>query len=628
MPAGEFATYAELIDTLEKKKEFIFLETGKITAENRQSFLFTEPLCWLTCRRDGDARAFLAKLDQLRHRGFFLAGWFNYEFSYLLEPAFADFLPSAGRSGPLAGFGVFENPMVFDHRSGSFPGGKKWSPTMADDRDISIDKLRTNLSRQEFLADMEKIHQYIRAGDTYQVNYTFMLDFLVSGPAGALYRRLCNNQSVSYTAWIRHQGRDIMSFSPELFFRVRGRDIKVRPMKGTLGRGRNMEEDQQAAERLCQDEKSRSENVMIVDLLRNDLASLLHRIGGGRVEVQSLFDVEVYESLLQMTSTIKGQTESGPMNLADIIPSLFPCGSVTGAPKIRAMEIIRELEREDRGVYCGAIGYCGPDSMCFNVPIRTLTLENGRGRMGIGAGIVNDSDPGDEWRECLLKAEFLTRQRPVFHLVETLLWHHEKGYVLLQEHLERLAASAAYFFFHLDLEEVGYFLDREAAGFATDAMRVRVLLGRDGTCNITSSPLPPLPDGKTSRPVVAFSSQRVDPADTFLYHKTTFRPLFIQERQRAEDLGLFDILFVNTRGEVTEGTITTIFSEHEGCLYTPPEDCGLLPGTLRRHLLESGRAREKVLTVRDLQQADKLYVGNSVRGLVRVQLVDKFGKQL
>jgi para-aminobenzoate synthetase/4-amino-4-deoxychorismate lyase len=612
----------KLTAALEGMREFVFFETCRPSRENNRSFLFTDPVCRLECTCSDDVGEFLNSAELYSRRGFFLAGWFAYEFGYLLEPALKRLLWPGKAGRVVARLGVFEKPLVFDHITGSFSGGNDWPKAEGALSTATINNLKTNISRQEFLADVEKISRYIKAGDTYQVNYTFKLDFSFTGSPAVLYRQLRRNQSVAYGAWIRSRGLDIMSFSPELFFSSEGNSIRVRPMKGTLVRGRNMEEDRQMSARLSSDGKSRSENVMIVDLLRNDLSRLLNNTGGGVVKVRSLFDVEVYESLLQMTSTVEGiANPSSGIGLADMLKSLFPCGSVTGAPKIRTMEIIRELEKEPRNVYCGAIGYCGPGKMCFNVPIRPLTLEGEKGSMGIGAGIVFDSDPKSEWRECLLKGRFLTHRRPEFQLIETLGWQPENGYVLLQEHLDRLKDSAAYFFFQLDLADVRNRLHQEETSFADTFMRVRLLLAKDGRVSITSTPLPDN-DRKEELPKVAFSSHLVDPEDPFLYHKTTLRDLYNRKREEATERGLYELLFTNTRGEVTEGTISTLFVKRNGQMYTPPVSCGLLPGTFRSSYLSSGKSLERILTSDDVMDADALYVANSVRGLVRVELVD------
>lgn len=518
--------------------------------------------------------------------------------------------------------GVYENPLSFDHQSGQWSNGA-WpnDGQEAVAEDFTCTDLRTSISEEEYLQAIDTIQEHIRAGDTYQVNFTLRFDFSFQGSVAALYCALRRNQSVCYSAWIRQQGRDILSFSPELFFRADAAKVRVRPMKGTMHRGRTNAEDKAQQEQLHVDAKNRSENVMIVDLLRNDLACLLHRSGGGRVVPRNLFTVERYESLLQMTSTIDGLPVGGKPSFRQLIEALFPCGSVTGAPKIKTMEIIHELERQQRGVYCGAIGWTSQAASCFNVPIRTLELDKGRGRMGIGSGIVADSQPEEEWAECLLKGKFLTVNEPDFQLIETILWQPDSGFFLLEYHLERLADSARYFHFFCDLEEVRSRL-AGATAQANEQLRVRLLLHRDGELSLTASSLPEQ-QPSAELPKVIFSPQQVDPRNPHFFHKTTRRQFYEQERRAALAQGCHEVLFTNTAGQVTEGAISNLFIKNnsEDILYTPAIACGLLAGTYRRRLLEQGRAVERILTVENLRQAEAIYLANSVRGLTRVTLL-------
>lgn len=613
---------ARLTSRLAQEDDFVFLESSRVTEENHQSLLFSRPHKRLVCMVGDDGADFLARADSFREQGYFLAGWLAYEFGYLLEPRLRPFLPGKKSSleRPLAVLGVYNEPLVFDHKIGSSNGGREWSTTEIGGDSFSCTQLQSTLSREQYLQAIKKIQEYICAGDTYQVNFTLHLDFLFNGSVGALYRTLRRNQSVSYSAWIRHDGRDILSFSPELFFTADSAKIRVRPMKGTMARGRTEAEDDEHRRELCSDPKNRSENVMIVDLLRNDLGRLLHAGGGGTVIPRSLFDVETYESLLQMTSTIDGvPVGNGPLSLTSLMTALFPCGSVTGAPKIRTMEIIHELEKQARGVYCGAIGYAGPEKSCFNVPIRTLELSGGQGRMGIGSGIVADSDPESEWQESLLKGNFLTRREPEFQLIETLLLEPDEGFFLLDFHLERLADSARYFHFTYDPEIINSRL-QETEIESNHRQRVRLRLHRDGRVKVTSTLLTD-DSALTGQLKVIFSKQQVNPDDPHLFHKTTWRSLYDSERKLSNDRGCFEVLFTNTLGQVTEGAISNLFIlTGENLLLTPPISCGLLAGTYRRMLLEDGRAVEQILTVDDVLAAEEVYVANSVRGLVRVQV--------
>ncbi|WP_456385180.1 aminodeoxychorismate synthase component I [Desulfolithobacter sp.] len=612
---------------LEHQQDFVFLETTRVSNTEHRSYLFTEARTWLVCRAGDDAGRFLARAVRWQERGYVLAGWIGYEFGYLLEPALQRLCADIPPGQVVAELGVFRTPLIYDHRTLSWSLDPDVPVAASGRQQYRVSDVCPAISREEYLRAVDDIKKYIRAGDTYQVNYTLKLDFSFQGSVAALYRTLRRNQSVGFGAWLRKNNRDILSFSPELFFRVQGERITVRPMKGTLGRGRTTMEDAEVVRALARDVKNRSENVMIVDLLRNDLGRLLHESGGGQVRVRSLFDVETYETLHQMTSTIEGISTGGHLpGLDRLFRALFPCGSVTGAPKIRTMEIIHELEKKQRGVYCGAIGWAGDGEAVFNVPIRTLVLEDGRGEMGIGSGIVHDSDPEGEWEESLLKSRFLVRPRPDFQLIETMLWEPGQGFWLLDYHLDRLRDSARYHMFVWDPVEIRRALEQDVAGRKV-ALRVRLLLHRDGRAEVNSAPVswsrPARPlqvRREDPLPRVLFSRFPVDNRKTEFFHKTTRRELYERERTTAVSQGYFEVLFCNRQGEVTEGTITNVFLELEGELITPAVHCGLLPGTFRRLLLEKGLVREQVIFPEDVVLADAVYVGNSLRGLVQVEV--------
>ena len=607
-------------------REFAFFETTRFTDEEHCSLLFVEPIDHLICTAGRQPEQFLQKARQKLDQGYHLAGWFAYEFGYLLEPVLADrFRPRPDTV--VAHLAVFREPAVFDHCQGKAISGSWPSSPAGQDiqkHDCVIGNLRLSENKKDYLEKIHRIKEYIGAGDTYQVNYTLKMLFDFAGSPDELYRRLRRNQSVSYSAYLKLGGRRVLSFSPELFFRKEGGRCAVRPMKGTSRRGRTLTEDVAVGNRLRRDEKNRSENVMIVDLLRNDLGRM------GRVSVPSLFDVETYETLHQMTSTIIGEIPAS-IPLIDLFRALFPCGSVTGAPKIHTMEIIHELESGTRGIYTGAIGYIRPDGdCCFNVPIRTVVLEGNRGEMGIGSGIVYDSDPIQEWRECKLKGCFLTRPLPDFQLIETILWRPDHGFWLLDFHLDRLLDSARYFFFQAKRKQIMESLNLQEKEFSRNTpRRVRLLLHKDGRLELGSVPCSApgnisFQDHVPSAdcPLVRFSEEQTDSRQVSLFHKTTLRKLYNSERTKAVDEGCFEVLFRNERDEVTEGSITNLFIRKGRLVFTPPIECGLLGGVMRRFLLEKygESVREKVLHRRDLLEADDLYVVNSVRGVVRVRL--------
>lgn len=623
-----------LLSSLQDEDDYIFFDSSRSDGENCTSLLFLHPNKRLECFPGDDPELFLLQMQAALDQGHYLAGWMGYEFAYLLEP---DLFPlSADQKNsdtPLASFAVFSEPFSFDHRTGenSFPH------YIAEDElpDFQVTDLVPSHSREKYLKALHKIKEYIAAGDTYQVNYTLKLLFQFSGSPEAFYQTLRCNQSVAYGALLHLGGEHILSFSPELFFRVTDDSIAVRPMKGTMKRGRYMEEDEAFCQALSADSKNRSENVMIVDLLRNDLGHLMRTVGDAKVVTDSLFDVERYESLLQMTSSIHAKTESSLLNtvpFSTLFRTLFPCGSVTGAPKIRTMEIIRELEKGPRGVYTGAIGYFAPEGKAvFNVPIRTIRLTDGRGEMGIGSGIVYDSDPVQEWNECLLKGHFLTRPVSDFYLIETLLYESGKGYWLLVEHLNRLRESAKFFCFNYDEDRIQNTLKRVSGGFADGCTRLRLTLNKDGSIKtdfqsceqpkMFSLPIKPgKPNGQL--PTIRLSEKQVDSSSSWYFHKTSKRDLFQNEYAKSQQEKLFDICFLNERKELTEGCITNIVLYLDGEYVTPSVSSGLLAGTMRQKLLfDEVAIKERIVTSKDLLRAEAVFCCNSIRGIQQVRIV-------
>lgn len=629
------ALLTRLLSHFAQTEQFAFFDTAKPCQDNRYSYLFTRPVAHLQCGIHDDAARFLQQLQGWLDRGYWLAGWFGYEFGAKLVGNVGGLTSKPpGPEEKLADLSVYASPQLFDHQNGNHDF--QVAPE-ADLGDYTLSDIVPNVQEHDYLQALETVLEYIRAGDTYQVNYTLKLLFSLAGSHEALYSALRRNQSVAYGAYLRQGEERVMSFSPELFFRRNGEGLTVRPMKGTLKRGRNAEEDAEARHFLKNDQKNRSENVMIVDLLRNDLGRVLHEAGGGEVRVRSLFDVETYESLLQMTSTIDGRVETGTLgdvSLHTLFRALFPCGSVTGAPKIRTMQIIDELEHEARGVYTGAIGFLGPGGEAvFNVPIRTLVFRGGQGEMGIGSGITHDSDPGEEWKECLLKGRFLTSPDPEFKLIETLLWSREEGFWLLDEHLARLESSADYFCFSRNWVD----LRRQLAEYVDGqdgVLRVRMTLAKDGVVEIGAQPVPlpqytRLPErpepSHEGLPAVRFSGMTTDSAQPWLLHKTTRRAVYDAGFAAAQREGLFDVLFTNERGEVTEGAITNVLIYREGRYLTPPVSCGVLAGTMRRRLLSDQAVQvvEQVLYPKDIMAAHAVFMVNSVRGVVQVRLTDR-----
>jgi para-aminobenzoate synthetase/4-amino-4-deoxychorismate lyase len=622
---------AEVYALVENTPATVLLENAKPGAAEPFSRLFTAPLRVVAACEPAQIPNLFAQIGSAVAAGLCAAGFFAYECGVCFEPSAGQRPSRAGQ--PLAWFGIYARSYLFDHRAGAFLDGEP--PELARFRRahqaqdaVAGPPLDAGLplTEEQYVQRIAAIHEWIRAGDIYQLNFTVPLRVKAPGSSSALYAQLRTRQPVEFGAFVHwQQGRHILSFSPELFFRVEDdgarRRITTRPMKGTAPRGRTTREDRAIAEWLRNDPKNRSENVMIVDLLRNDLGRLCTF---GSIGVESLFAVERHPTLWQMTSTVTGELRP-EVGFQQIFRALFPCGSVTGAPKVRAMQLLGNIEEEPRGVYTGAIGFFSPARTVFNVAIRTLELEGGRGLMGVGSGIVIDSDAAEEFRECRLKAAFLTepaeRFPDHFSLLETLLWHH--GYPLLELHLDRLEDSADYFGFACDRAAIkAELLAHAGASVGAESRKVRLLLDSTGDLHIESETLPQPASTEDAKPGrVRIAPERTDPGDRFLYHKTTHRPLYAGAFKAAQTAGFCDVLFLNERGEVTEGAISNVFIEKNGRLSTPPVECGLLAGVQRRHLLETQAGiEERILFPEDLKTADSVYLANAVRCLRRVAI--------
>ena len=459
-------------------------------------------------------------------------------------------------------------------------------------------------------AAITRILEHIHVGNIYQANLTFNASVAVHGHPLALYARLRRHARAGYGGIAFTGSHWLLSFSPELFFSLRSGTLMARPMKGTATRSADPAEDARQAQALASDPKQRAENLMIVDLLRNDLSRVAVP---GSVRVPALFRVESYPTVHQMVSDISA-TLAPSKRLSDVLAALFPCGSITGAPKIRAMQIISETEVAPRGAYTGAMGYLGPDgSAAFNVLIRTLALRDGAESaiLGLGSGITADSKPSDEWQECLAKGEFIRVATPDFDLIETMRFEPASGIAFLERHLARLGASA---------HALGFSFDRHAARnrlqhatFRQDQpAKLRLRLSPRGA---TAVEVLPLPDAAEEPVTVTVAPLPVRNDDVRLRHKTTDR--YFYDRARL-DAGSFDVIFVTEDGQLSEGSFTNVFVKRDGRLLTPPADVGLLPGVLRAELIERGEAHEAALTADDLK--DEFFIGNAVRGLIRAKL--------
>ena len=536
--------------------------------------VFERPDAVLHARTLRDVRDVIVQAEQAAGEGKTAIGFVAYE----AAPAFDGAMLVHQPNTPLAWFAVFSQESSVANAANA--------PTL---------HWHTTTSNSDVDAAIARSHEEIAAGRTYQVNYTMRMRSKLIGDAFGLYEAMRSAQGSGYHVFVETDEFAVISASPELFFEVDGRRIVTRPMKGTRRRGRWIEEDEALAVELADSDKDRAENLMIVDLLRNDLGRIAKY---GTVRPVSLFDVERFGTVHQMTSTIDAELRDDA-SLLDVFEALFPCGSVTGAPKISTMQLIHELEPQARGVYCGAIGIVERRRTTFNVGIRTVFLRNGDATYGTGAGITFDSATDAEYDEMLAKANVLTESWPAFELLETLRLE-DGNFVRLPWHLERLHNSADYFDFEWDEIAIGAAL---TAVPSAGTHRVRLLLGRDGSARCEWQPL----DVVVMR--LKFAKQPVDSANRFLYHKTTIRYMY-------ED----DALHYNERGEVTEFARGNVVVQIGGKRYTPPISSGVLPGVFRRELLERGEIAERTLSVEDVKKSERTWMINSLREWVEVDL--------
>ena len=557
--------------------------------------LLRNPVCILTASSIEEVAPCMRAVESKVDSGLHAAGYLAYEAAQGFDAAFRTHrLPGL----PLAWFALFDRAEDFEFpKAGTDMQRDEWEWTPCISRDVHAERVRT-------------IRDYLEKGDTYQVNFTLRLRSRFPGDPLGIFYRMHAAQRSAYAAYIETEDFAICSASPELFFALDGERLVSRPMKGTSRRGMTTIEDNTLSSALADSAKNRAENVMIVDMVRNDMGRIAEP---GTVEVERLYDVERYPTVFQMTSTVACRTSA---SVCDILGALFPCASITGAPKVRTMEIIRETEDEPRGVYTGSIGYMVPGRRAwFNVAIRTVAVDkrSGIAEYGVGGGIVWDSAADDEYRECLAKAGVLTAKYPEFELLETMLWEGDAGYFLGEGHLDRLADSAAYFDFDVDMEEVRRRLAEAGARVGSRAGKIRLLVSRTGQINIGAAEYRPVDPGTPLE--LALAGEPIDVADPFLYHKTTYHP--VRSRFPAGD-----ILLWNGRGEVTETSIANVVIEKEGRKLTPPVESGLLAGVFRGRLLDNGEIEEAVVTIDDLRAADRIFLINSVRKWVPAVLSD------
>lgn len=563
-------------------------------AEDGSWLFFRSPREVIVSRSLAEVMPALHRVERFVEQGWFAAGFISYEAAPAFDSSLAAHAPD---SFPLLRFGIYPPPAAV-----------RRLPAVTWDGVKSV--WRSSVSREVYEDAVCRIREYISRGDTYQVNFTFRLHTRFDDDAWDCFCSIAGHHPMPHAAYIDAGRYKICSFSPECFFRLHRDMITVKPMKGTAARGRFNGEDLERRIALQTNGKERAENVMIVDMLRNDLGRIAVN---GSVNVSSLCGVESFRTVLQMVSTIGARTNEP---LHRIFSALFPCASITGAPKVRTSRIIRELESTPRHIYCGTVGWVAPQRHClFNVAIRTLLIDGQEktAEFGTGGGIIWDSDSRREYEECAVKARIVTSPQPSFSLVETLLWSPSGGYFLLERHLDRLIDSAQYFSFPVDMEYIRHKLYAAADRFGRkERQRVRLLVDCTGKCIVNSTTLPDY--AQTDREILELypAAGPVRSDDCFLFHKTTFRSQYDDMAKRFFPDG-GDLLFYNEKGEITETTIGNVVVRVDGELYTPAVCSGLLAGVFRAELISAGKIREKVLTMKDLAESSAIYRINSVR---------------
>lgn len=557
---------------------------------------FRDPVRVFSAIRPDDVRPVIRDVERLtRDHRLHAVGWLSFE----AASAYGLATHTGASRWPLAWFALFEASAV------------RQSATL-DVGDYNLGSLTPLLDREQFRQGFQRIRDHIAAGDTYQANFTFQTESPFEGDPRALFRDLVEAQQGKYAAFLSIGDLAVCSASPELFFELDGMVVRTRPMKGTAPRGLTAESDEARRKGLVTSTKERAENVMIVDMMRNDLGRVAQI---GTVEVPTIFEAERYPTVWQMTSQVTARSMA---SLDDIIAALHPSASVTGAPKVKTMEILAALEQEPRGIYTGAIGHVPPSGNArFNVAIRTAVVDQAAStvRFGVGSGIVWDSEADAEYDECLLKAAVLGRKpAPAFELLETLKWQPESGFLLRERHLSRMEASAGYFGIQWTMADAACALDGAVAD-AVGPLRVRLLLTQNGAFRVEATPLSVSAEPARVRLALApIASNTV-----WVYHKTTNREVYESAKAGGGDAD--DVLLWNERGEVTESTVANVVIEIDGERVTPPVSCGLLAGTFRAELLAMGQVKERVVTTDELR-GRQLWLVNSVREWRRAELVD------
>lgn len=580
------------------------------------SYLFKSSAISIECDQKNNIEETLSNIDNLIDEYPFAYGYIAYEVGYAFEERLKKLLDNEARN-KLISFHFYDSLSVekIKTKDIDFSLIKK----LLTPAETHVNNFQLNIDFNTYKSNIRKIKELIIKGETYQVNYTLKSHFDFDGNVAELFLQLLFNQSASYTAIINDDDRFVISISPELFFKTEGNKITSKPMKGTIRRGVNIFEDIIQMEDLANSKKDKAENIMIVDLLRNDLGKICEN---NSVSADPVYEIEKYETVYQMTSTVKGELKE--RSFKTIIKNLFPCGSITGAPKIRTMRIIKEVEKAVRGVYTGTIGIIEKGNCTFNIPIRTITInkENRKGELGIGGGIVWDSDPLREFQEAELKGKFVTEPEKYFELIETMLV--ENGEIfLLDHHLKRLKESAGHFLFYFDVNNILNKISESIQNLDLNKKyRLRFLLSKWGKIKIDVMVL----SFNQVNAKAVISSKRIDSKDKFQFFKTTNRGLYNEQYNFYKD-EFTDVIFLNEKGHLTEGAITNLIIKREGRYCTPPIEDGILNGCYREYLLNSRDDIEvKSFGIDELLSADELILSNSVRKEIQVSELYKDGE--
>lgn len=597
----------EILKYVEENTNSAFFYTPNII-KGGKSYLFKKPSQILKGKTKAEIETLLSKVDELSQDPNLIGfATIPYEIGYHFQPK--EIKNSYLDKAELIFYFYHKSDVkVIESSKLEFDGVEKILASIQNIKDFNLD-----VSKDEYVEKVEKIKKYIAEGDTYQINFTTKAKFKFNGKLTSLFLSGIFNQSASYSVIINGEKEFILSFSPELFFSTDYKSIFGKPMKGTLKRKENPVEDDKLAKSLLRDEKNLAENVMIVDLMRNDIGRIAV---ADSVRVKKLYEIEKYETLYQLTSTVEGKLKNG--KLSEIINNMFPSGSITGAPKIRSMQIISELEKSPRNLYTGSIGLITNSEAVFNIPIRTIRISKTtkKGELGLGSGIVWDSDAESEYEEVMLKGKFISSPPKYFELLETMLFENGECF-LLGYHLKRLKHSADYFLFKYDKDVILNEIEKNITKLSkSKKYKIRILLNKWGNIKVSSKVL----NISESKAKVLLSKAIRCDINKFLYHKTSYRPWDVEFKQATEK-GFDEVLFVNKNDEILEGAITNLVIENDGKYFTPPLELGILNGCYRQFLINNKMCEEKLLTIDDLKRADKISLCNSVRKEIIIERI-------